>query len=774
MSFGSSKHLPIEKPKLFGAQPEQVDTHEAARVVPFFSGTRWVGVTWLGDVFGVRTTPVRKKVGKRKATVGYNYYAGFCGLVGIGPADLITNVSFDDTEVWSGSVSRGSEDYTSLTIENRGVLHVLWGTETATLHSVLAGSGIDHSPMRGQIAIIGEDMLLGQDRTTVPNIKLRIGRYPRPSWISAGISKIGDDVNPVIALWDWWKEVRAGARRSEALLDTVRLASVAQTLYDEGLGISPLLTTEDELKGFLVRLLETCDAYPTSYDGKFGLGLVRTTGASIPQLDYSDFTADPSIQTQLWPDTYSEVRVKFQDDELNGEANSARYQDLANFQITGVRKPRTVERPFVTSYNVAHKIASAVGKVSALPQVSGSGTIRESSAASIDIGTVFDFLTRDGETLRLRCTGKTDEAPDKRRISIEFESDRGWANQSTHHPDPESIPDTPVIQPYPAAENEVMNAPYALAINGQDSDIYLAARGDEISTAFDVHRASASAGPYLSAAESHLNGNLFNGFATCCQLLSDYSASTPLLDEWVKISFEVIAGDEDILAEEFTSADAYSHELLALFTTEIMALWGIQRTGESRYTAKTLRGLYDRLRSAHLASEVFWIQTRQSLAVDAWPPSVSSTRYFKFQPSFGPSEASLSGITAVAYAGNFRPIRPLRPCNLRANGDGSHPYWQTGSPVVLTWDNSSRERSKFGVALNEVTATDLTHIKIEVRSYDESVLRDTLTVDATSGTTTLTDAYLVGAVNADFALRAYGVKNGLESLEYESVKVDKV
>lgn len=772
MSFGSSKAALPEKPKLFGAPQEMVDTNEGARVIPFFCGTRWLGVTWLGDAFNVKTTPVKKKVGKKKTIIGYDYYASFAGLIALGPGDLLSEIHFDDDIVWEGSVARGAESSVLISVEDRGNLTLQWGTETQTLNSILSASGIDHAAYRGQMVLIGDQILFGQDRTNAPNIKLRLSRFPRPSWLSAATARVGNDVNPVVALWDVWTNKRGGLGRSESLLDITRLQSVATTLKNDGIGISPLLTSEEEMKGFVLKWLEHVDGYPTSYSRKFGVGLVRDGDSSVT-LDYSDFESEPTFSTQLWPDTFSECRVRFKDDELDGLDNSARYQDLANYQITGVRKVVSIDRPWVTSHSVAAKIAAAMGKAAAVPQTTGRGTLRDSQLGSLDVGSVFNFTTRDGKTLRMRITDKTFDGPDSRRVSIAFESDRGWSAAAPYVATPVTIPPTPRYLPSAPSAAELQDAPYALTASGNDSRIFSVARGDRHSTGFDVHRGNASAGPYVSAATDHRSGALFDGFGTKAKLLTAYGAGGPLLDLYTGISFQVLAGDVDLLAEEYLVTDAYNHELLAIFPTEIMALHTLHKTGAATYTAKTLRGLYDRLRNAHSAGTEFWIHLRTRIPVDPWPPSDQITRYYKFQPTFGPAEVDLSTLNAVSHAGNQRALLPLRVLNLRANGDKASPVWQTGNNVVLTWDNSARERSKLDRAISDVVTTDLTDVKLELRSHNSATLHDTVTTSASSGTYTMTNAYLVSKVNADFSVRAYGVRNGHVSLEYSSVKVDK-
>jgi hypothetical protein len=771
VSFGSTKNLPVEKPKMLGVRSEQAATNEGARVVPYFCGTRWLGVTWLGDQFNVKTTPVSKKIGKKSSVVGYDYYASFCGLVSLGTCDLLTEVHFDDEKVWSGSLVRGSEDSTSITIEGRGVLYIQWGTETQTLHSVLAASGIDHAAYRGQTVIIGDQILWGQDRTTAPNVKIRIGRFPRPSWLTAAVARVGNDVNPIAALWDFWTHPRAGVKRSESLLDITRLAATAATLKTEGIGISPLLTSEEDFKGLQIRILECIDGYPTSYDGKMGVELIRTPG-SYPAINFSDIEGDVSISSQLWPDTSSDTRVRFVDDELKGSDNSARYQDIANLAITGNRKINSVDRAWVTNHGVASNIANAVGKVAAVPQITGGVRLRQSKATAINVGSAFSFLTRDSKTLYLRCTKRTDEVSDKRLVSIDFESDRSWANGATYTPTATTIPSTPSLSPA-APTADALDAPYALSVNGADTLIYAVARADSHSTAFDVHRSYSPTGNYGFAAQ-HRNGALFENFSTKAVLTASYSASTPLLDQYTGIAFQLTAGDSDLLAQEYSESDAYEHELLAFFSNEIMSLYSIQKTGSTTYTAKVLRGLYDTRRKAHSSGDVVWVCLRSRLATDAWPPPLTTPFYYKFQTSFLLREVDLSSLPVITHTSSQRALLPLPPANLRANGDGAHPYWTTGNDVTLTWDNSARARTGIGLALNDYFPTDLTHVLIQIRSYDGATLLDSVVVSAEGGSTVLSNSYLVSTVGADFSVRAYGVRNGLLSTEYDTIQVDKV
>lgn len=774
--FGSSKALPANEPKLFGAQKERVDSNESGRVLPWFAGTRWMGVTWVGDVFGVKTTPITEKVGKKRQTVGYNYYASFAGLVSAGPVDRITKIRFDDEVVWSGIIDRDDTDFVTITIENRGNVHFHWGTETQTYHALLSGSGQNHSSYRGQCYLIGEQILLGPDRTTVPNIQVEVGRVGRPSWFPVGFW-INHDVNPIIPLWEWWTDHRYGLGRSEDELDLDSLSDAASQLASEDLGVSPMLTTEDDMKNLLVRLFEYFDGYPTSTDGKLGVELARPTTGTVSTIGDTSLINDPEIETQQWTETFDEVRVKFPDYEKEGGENLAKIHERANFLITGRHKALNVDRQWATRHAVAWTIAGALARVSGSPQSRGRLQLRESSAASVTLGSVFDLQTRDGQLMRMRCTERTEPSPDRRFVDIGFVSDAGWANLDVTMPTADTIPATPVYAPDAPYEATIQDAPYAVAYSQTlASLLWLVARGDDYSTGYDVWKASAQGGPY-SAASDRRGAEIFSNFAVRAKLSADYSDDTFPIDDTTGISFEILSPDDDLLDDEWDQAAGLNHELLAFVgdeATEIMALYDVTPTSATTYTAKTVRGLYDTERKSHASGAKVWIQLRSKLDKDAWPPFSESERYYKFQTHFGVAELSLADVDPVAHTENARSLLPLPPKNLRANGDGEHPTWTSGNDVVVAWSNSSRARSVFGLPLNESPATDLSGISLELRSYDGATLYDTTEVSPTGEQTTLTSAYLVTNVNADFMVRSYGLRNGLKSLNYDQIQVRKV
>lgn len=776
-----------DDPTPFGAQTERIDTNQSARILPWFAGTRWLGLTWLGDVFNVKTTPIttngRGKHDKR--TTGYNYQASFAGVISNGPTDFILKIKFDDELVYNfentGTLFRTDSDFYQVTIPNRGILKFYWGTESQPINTLLANSGQEHSAYRGQFYVIGKDIFTGAaDKTNMPNIQLQAQRFPMPSWLPASEKfSNGLDANPVGILWEWWTDHRFGLGRPESELDIPRLQAVSTRLYNEFNFVSPFFDTQTDLKSALIKMFEHFDAYPTSYGGKFGFELVRPVTVNIPLLTKADLIDDPSIRNQTWSDTFDEVRVKYQDWQLDGSNNDnmEKHHELANFAITGRHRAQELDRPWTIRQFQAAMIAASAARVAGQPQASGSLKVRESSSSNLAVGSVFNLQTRDGSTLQMRVDGRTEPDPDKRDVSLSFVSDTGWANANFYIGGQDAIGESSVFAPEKAFAIGLLDAPYQFSDPKFASLMFMVARADGYSTSYDVHKAANVDGPY-QAASGLQDGERFFNFSTRARLTADYSASTLPIDDVVGITFEVESPDLAPLEIELDLDDALDHTLLAFMgdsVNEIMSLFNLVKTGATTYTAKVVRGLYDSRRRTHADGTEFWLQMRLSVDHLAWTPYSPLRRFYKIQPFFGNSGVDLSTIDVTEHSENGRSLWPIAPQNVRFNGDNSHAIWDNTNPdnQVITWSNTSRARTVFGLPLNEAPATDLTAVRIEIWKYDGS--SKVLTSDTTPNEELqMLPAVLISAINADFQLRVYGIRDGWLSMDYTSCLVRKI
>jgi hypothetical protein len=146
------RNLPPPKQKPLGLDEERTATNKQARPVPYFAGIARLGVTFLSEAFDVYSTKVQTRVGKKKQTTGYNYFASFAALLCHGPIDRLDRIFYDDELVWEGPLSR-SGDFSDITVPHRGKVWVYWGTESQGVDPILAGDGVDHPAYRGNFQV---------------------------------------------------------------------------------------------------------------------------------------------------------------------------------------------------------------------------------------------------------------------------------------------------------------------------------------------------------------------------------------------------------------------------------------------------------------------------------------------------------------------------------------------------------------------------------------------------------------------------------------------
>jgi hypothetical protein len=206
--FSSTRNVPQPKQKAFNIDERHTSTNEQARPVPYLAGIARLAVTFISDAFNVKSQRVRMRVGKKKETVGYNYFASFAALICHGPLDRLDAIWMDDELVWEGTAQpeRHSRRHHH---REPGQCPALLGHRDQGQDPLLATSGTVHPAYRGQAYLVFNQLFFGRDRTNAPNIEVLVTRWPNAAWLPTPNS-IQDDVNPVIPLWDLWTNPRYG------------------------------------------------------------------------------------------------------------------------------------------------------------------------------------------------------------------------------------------------------------------------------------------------------------------------------------------------------------------------------------------------------------------------------------------------------------------------------------------------------------------------------------------------------------------------------------
>jgi len=768
MSFGASAdNLPAEKPKPLGVDATRLDTHEQGRVLPYVAGMFRIGGTFLGEPWNVRSEEIRQKVGKKKQTVGYNYYCSFAVAFCLGPIDRLDAIYLDDDEIWSGGVVRGVEDYLDITISSRGTLRLYWGTDTQVQDSDLAASGTTHPAYRGQCYAVFLDWSIGS-RTNIPNIEIQGKRIPTFPWIVVD-EAIGDDVNPVAVLADLWQSPFFGLGLSADRLNQPLLNATAATLEVEGLGLSPIINSSGSFRQALAVLLDHIDGY-VSYDsqGRFGIGLVRGPAGGEPTLNEADLTDLPDIESVSWWETYNEVFVRFRNRDRKFADESVSWRDRGNFAVVGSTRSLSVSRPWVTKQKVAWLIAASLCRQKALPFLRGTIRVKRISSDSLDAGSLFYLSYANSNVVAVLCRvlQKTQAAPESADVLIGWQEDRGYLNANWADVAEDVVPGETSYETSPPHDQRVIELPYAYKQSVDPWMLFLVARGDSLSNGFNAYRET-SPSSFEQIGSSGV-------FALRGTLQAEFDES--VLREDDNAELDVLFDSPDKTLESVAYETALTSAPLRLFVgDEIMVGYTVILVAAGRYRIKVLRASYGTRRRSHVdGAEVFALVIGQNAPLEyqlPWNPGMTSAT-FKVQPYLMHNELDLGSCPEVTESIQRRAYCPLPPLNLRVNGDGYAPTYAAGEDITVDWDAVSGLRAITPASQDLLPDPDRTVIAV----HDASVVYKGEVSEASStGPLTISNADLVAILGAetDFILRGYSERGGFRSLDYDQISVKK-
>jgi hypothetical protein len=292
--------------------------------------------------------------------------------------------------------------------------------------------------------------------------------------------------------------------------------------------------------------------------------------------------------------------------------------------------------------------------------------------------------------------------------------------------------------------------------------VFLAARGDAVSNGFNLWKQRTDL--------SYRDVGAFDSFAQRAHVVTEYPAGTLLIDDYLGLEIQFDCLDDDL--DEFSFTEAQENRLLVFAGDEILSVWGAQLIAAGRYRLWTIRARYDTKRQSHAADAEVWVALREDLAMrlDVLDPA---DKTFKLQPFLLQSEFDLAEADPVSITLQKRACRPLAPLNLRVAGDGYNPTYGTGADIVADWDQSWYRSSEDPVT--KALAPEIDQTVLEVWTMG-GVLAGTFEFAGGAGPRTITNAQLLAALGSetDFRLRAYFVRSGYRSLNYDEVIMRKI
>lgn len=773
MSFlsGSTGRMPKQKPRLAGLDDLRTATNENARPIPYVCGTQRVGVTFISQGLGFRSEATGGA--KKGGPTSHNYYATFAAAICHGVIDSANEIWFDDEQVWVGPLTRvPGEDYVDITITDHGSVRLYWGTPTQSVDPVLATySAIeDHPPYQGLAYLVFDDLLLGTNRATAPSVEVVVGRYPEaPGWMSAAVA-IGSDVNPIVPIWELLTSPRFGLGIASSAINTTALNAMGTRLESEGFGLSVVLTKASTLRECLVELLEYVDGFHrVETDGKLALKLIRPV-AEVDVLEVfaeSDLVDDPHIEPGAWSTTASGVQVKFTNGTRYYKEDVIGADDAANLAITGEVKLPVVERPWVTSPDVASRMARLMAQRGGQPQGKVTMKVRRSRAVDKQPGdNVKLFWAHLGiEHLRCRVTAVDLPAAGDQAADIELEIDAALLNDLYAPVEPYAPPTVTIITP---------SAPIYAGAGQLPADLTV---GSNPQVAGWVQAPTIAHDGWwfwhqLPDTSFEASGSGSTEFADVVRLDDDMPDVALTHDPTFVVRLTVQTPDTDL--RRFSTGDIASGRVYLWLGPEFVRILSATLVGAGQYAVTVVRGCHGSPRFYGHAGDVVFAFNIEKLTRHSVTEPGDATHVFRIQPGVFGRRVSLASCGDIPVVVTRSSIGPTAPLNLRVDGEHASPRWVGSADLAVSWDPAEAPSLEL---FDRWAATPATGLPVVVDVLDGSmVVVMSVTTAGGAATTTLANADLVTALGSStsFTLRVRHRNGAFLSPNPTSVYVTRI
>lgn len=386
-----------------------IPTATEDRPKPLFVGTvrhKSPNCTWYGDY---SAEPIKVRAGLfTKVTIGYKYRLGFQLNLGWGPLDELTQIRMNDKPAWVGSLTApgaisirkgrifgGDTAGGNGGFIGRGDVYFGDGLQTADPYLV-AKSGptpaykndtyIVFSTLSGPVGSKGAYV---GNQPQLPEMSLDVRRCPNQLGVTGGKHIIDTkDANPVCALYEFMTQGdnRFGGGYSSAQFNLDNWLDAAERVYDEGLGISRLWDSAEDVDRVMSDYLQLLDAVinVNMTTGKFELVLVRDDydPETIPSFNEDNVLEVVDFKHGQWAETYNEVKLSYLDRNQEFEPVPIGAQDGANSAGMAEVRSTFVDIKGLTNAVTANKV-----------------TFRELRVLSHPLSTVTLKITRAGFSL---------------------------------------------------------------------------------------------------------------------------------------------------------------------------------------------------------------------------------------------------------------------------------------------------------------------------------------------------------------------------------------
>lgn len=700
------------KPKFESPKPNSLGdfnfpTAQEGRTIPVGWGTfkcEGPNVTWYGDL-SVEAIKQKQKTGlfsSTKVTVGYKYSLGVEHSICFGPIDDFISLSFDDKDVPLVGKTVGADEIT-FTMDSKtlfgkekeqggvsGFVRVYRGTFTQTQNQYMRGvlGKVEIPAYRPICRVVFEHCYLGNAGNIPPPVFV-IRRTPNPLGLTLGRHNLNGDANPANIVFEILTDKTWGMAIPPSLIDTADFINVANTLAEEGLGLSMFVDNTQGGKELIAEVMRHIDGvlYQDFATGLYRIALVRDDYDAETALLLDESNIVPGsfeFGRGSWEDTQNTVIVSYVDREQNFTQRTVQVQNLANisarggiieaeqYDFLGFSNP---EAALKTAARVLKTVSSPLSKVSLrtnrVAYTLRPGSVFRLSWPALGISSVvyrvteIDYGTVEQPEISITAV---EDIFSVSVVAFTSPGPSGWVN--------------PVSGPQPLAAQRLVEAPRVFYGDSR-MVVTLAARDGGQDLGYLVYADPAGGAAYTEIAD-------VPGFTPTGLLMAGYGASTHGLDT---VGFTIGATSGMDSLDDATATERGAGQNLVLIDNELLAWTTKVDNGDGTYTfTGVLQGVLDTVPTHHAAGTRVWFIT-DGFGLTSLEPYLSDvTVSAKLRPYTVRQTLPLGDAVAMSLTTASRAAKPYGPSNVRVNGLYFRDAVIPGGtdPLVLTWHHRDR------------------------------------------------------------------------------------
>lgn len=696
---------PKQKPN--NAKPSSLDdfsipTAEEGRIIPVICGKVKIdgsNVVWYGDL---EVIPITKKVktgwfSSARQTIGHKYLMGMQMFLCHAREDLeVHEIRFGDeqpahtrTEEANGVVRFNFNDenfYGGPEKEGgiSGVLRFYRGRDAQGPNAYFASQiGVPVAPAYQGFAYgMLEHLYLGTSAYIKP-IGYIVSSYPNTLGVTSNRHKIGDDANPICFIYEIINNPVWGLNINAARFNTARWIAAANTVFDEGYGISMIVNGGSTAEDLIDEILRHIDGviYTDPATGLLEISLARADYdvETLPLYTPDDMVAAPKFSRASWSQTKNTIKVTYVERDNNFTEAVVAQQDLANIQQReGEIATEEIQFLGFSNWTAANRACARALKTMSYPLAKVSLSLSR-KAWTLRPGSVFklSWPARGLTEVVMRVIRIDYGNLKQNRIDIEAVEDIFAISQSAYDEPPPSGWVDPVGNALPLVRSDLFELPFEFIGTDGIHVATLASRASGIDEGYDIWSGLASGDANLTFKDKMYD------FTPSAVTTAAYGSGTPARDP---TGFPV-------------GTVAHASEIPSTVTEEELlagdSIWLIRSAaGDELVAAKNftgtqvsdvIRGVYGTVPLAHPSGATVWYLSG-GFGVENTTPytGLPKTVYAKLLPFNVRGVLPIASATQKSLALTGRAAKPYAVRDLRIN-TLVNPASFTGD-AVLTWE----------------------------------------------------------------------------------------